>query len=58
MASTVAVKRDVNDNIRPDKERSQDKIDGSVATIMALGLAITEGIAPPSYYLTHDLEVG
>lgn len=41
MAENVAAKRDVNDNIRPDKEASADKIDGIVATIMALGLAIT-----------------
>jgi phage terminase large subunit-like protein len=41
MAENVAAKRDSNDNIRPDKEASADKIDGIVATIMALGLAIT-----------------
>ncbi len=41
MVENTAAKRDINDNIRPDKEASADKIDGVVATIMALGLAIT-----------------
>lgn len=42
MAENVAVKPDANDNIRPDKEASADKIDGIVAAIMALGVAIEE----------------
>jgi phage terminase large subunit-like protein len=42
MVENVAAKRDSNDNIKPDKEASADKIDGIVATIMALGLAIVE----------------
>lgn len=39
MVSNVAAERDANDNIRPSKSKSADKIDGVVATIMALGLA-------------------
>lgn len=42
MVGNVAAKRDSNDNIKPDKAASADKIDGVVATIMALGLAIVE----------------
>ncbi|MFN0055972.1 MAG: terminase large subunit [Planctomycetales bacterium] len=41
MAENVAIRRDANDNIRPDKENSADKIDGIVALIMALGLWFT-----------------
>lgn len=44
MAENVAAERDKNDNIRPDKAASADKIDGVVATIMALGLAMTNTI--------------
>ncbi len=36
MASTV-VKTDPAGNIKPDKEKSSQKIDGIVAAIMALG---------------------
>lgn len=42
MAENTAARRDSNDNVKPDKENSADKIDGIVATIMALGLAISE----------------
>ncbi len=40
MASNVAAKKDVSGNIRPDKENSGDKIDGIVAGIMGLALAL------------------
>lgn len=50
MAENVAAKRDSNDNIRPDKEASADKIDGIVATIMSLGLAIqSDGLTSSVY---------
>lgn len=39
MAANVAVRQDSSGNIRPDKEKSADKIDGIVAGIMALGEA-------------------
>lgn len=42
MASNTAVYTDPNDNVRPVKDRSSEKIDGIVATIMALGLALIE----------------
>lgn len=40
MVSNTLAKRDENDNIRPVKERDENKIDGVVALIMALGRAM------------------
>jgi phage terminase large subunit-like protein len=37
MISNVVCHRDVKDNIYPRKERDENKIDGAVAAIMALG---------------------
>jgi phage terminase large subunit-like protein len=37
MASNVMVNMDPAGNIKPDKSRSREKIDGIVALIMALG---------------------
>lgn len=37
MFRNVVILQDTNDNIRPDKKRSQNKIDGVVAIITALG---------------------
>lgn len=42
MVSNVAVKDDPAGNIKPDKARSREKIDGVVAAIMALGRAIAD----------------
>lgn len=50
MAENVAIYRDRNDNIRPDKVASADKIDGIVAAIMGLGVAITETAEQSSVY--------
>jgi phage terminase large subunit-like protein len=38
-ASNVAVERDAAENLKPSKEHSTERIDGIVATIMALGIA-------------------
>ena len=38
-ASNVVVRRDPAGNIKPDKERSRERIDGIVALVMALGRA-------------------
>lgn len=46
--SNVTVKVDANDNIFPRKERSENKIDGAVAAIMALSRALL--MAPASIY--------
>jgi phage terminase large subunit-like protein len=39
MASNVVVKQDEAGNLKPDKKKSSEKIDGIVALIMALGRA-------------------
>ena len=47
MASSVAIKRDPADNIKPDKAKSRDRIDGIVALVMAAGrqmVHIVDGI--------------
>jgi phage terminase large subunit-like protein len=40
MIGNVAVRSDSNGNFKPDKQKSSEKIDGVVASVMALGLAI------------------
>lgn len=47
MASNLAISQDPAGNMKPDKQRSTEKIDGIVAKIMALGRAIlaSEGSA-------------
>lgn len=42
MASNVSVKSDPAGNLRPDKAKSTEKIDGQVALIMALGRLIVQ----------------
>jgi len=37
MLSNVQIYQDINDNIKPDKKRSREKIDGIVALINAIG---------------------
>jgi phage terminase large subunit-like protein len=43
MVSNVVCHRDAKDNIYPRKERPENKIDGVVALIMALGRAMQMG---------------
>jgi phage terminase large subunit-like protein len=45
MVSNVVCHRDAKENIYPRKERPENKIDGAVAVIMALGRALTLGEA-------------
>lgn len=57
-ASNVAVthKRDAADNIKPDKDKSRDKIDGIVALVMAIGLMMAGvGEAATSVYETRGV---
>lgn len=49
-ANNVTVASDPAGNIKPDKERSTERIDGVVATIMALGRAIVQPVEGPSVY--------
>lgn len=45
MVDNIHVRRDPAGNIKPDKQKSTEKIDGVVATIMALDRAIRGGNA-------------
>jgi len=42
MVSNVAVKQDAAGNLKPDKAKSSERIDGVVATIMAVGRAMVQ----------------
>jgi phage terminase large subunit-like protein len=54
-ASNLVVTRGARGEIRPDKEKSGDKIDGIVASIMALGRAMLAIEEPPSVYETRGV---
>jgi phage terminase large subunit-like protein len=53
-ASNVVVIRGTRGDLRPDKEKSPEKIDGIVATIMALGRALLDEAAADSPYEDED----
>ena len=40
MVSNLRMKVDASDNIKPDKSKSTEKIDGVVALIMAIGASM------------------
>ena len=42
MASNATAKTDASGNIKPDKSKSTEKIDGVVASIMAVGLTLAD----------------
>ena len=44
MISNVELSRDPAGNIKPDKAKSSEKIDGTVAKVMALGLILSKGM--------------
>lgn len=50
MISNMAVKQDPAGNLKPDKEKSSEKIDGVVALVMGLGRAIIAETPGPSVY--------
>lgn len=55
MFGNVAIRTDPAGNLKPDKEKSADKIDGIVALIMALGASILEPPKPASVYKNRGL---
>jgi phage terminase large subunit-like protein len=59
MLGNVAVKRDENDNVQPNKRKSTGRIDGVVALVsgLARALAIGEGVNETSVYETEGLMV-
>jgi len=50
MADNLAVYTDPNENVRPQKDKSSEKIDGIVAAISALGIKMTQPQAKDSVY--------
>lgn len=57
MASNVVVQMDPAGNLKPDKESSPERIDGIVATIMAVAMAMGEQKPRESIYNTQPLMV-
>ena len=55
MANNVVVKTDPAGNLKPDKGKSTERIDGIVAMIMALSLAIRQVDDGPSVYETRGV---
>lgn len=51
MAANVVAKSDAKDNIFPRKELPDNKIDGIVALLMAIGRAMLGEQAEPEYQL-------
>jgi phage terminase large subunit-like protein len=51
MMSNVAVKQDPAGNLKPDKSKTTEKIDGVVALVMAVGRAVVHQGKEPEYQL-------
>lgn len=56
-AANAVVSRDPTDAIKPDKKKSQERIDGIVALIMAIGRASLDREEPPSIYGSEDVKI-
>jgi len=54
MFENVVVETDAAANLKPTKQRSGEKIDGAVATIMALSLAVLQEKKPDPGILVYD----
>ena len=54
-AENTAIYRDPNDNIRPVKNKSTERIDGIVASVMAIGLMTTQAEQKTSVYETRGI---
>ncbi len=55
MASNVSIKSDPSGNIRIDKEKATEKVDGMVALVMATGGAIRAADKGPSVYQSRGI---
>jgi phage terminase large subunit-like protein len=52
MASNVAVSQDVAGNLKPDKDKNRERIDGIVALVIAIGRACVDSpAAEPEYQM-------
>ena len=57
MASNVTIEKDAAGNIKPSKAKSIEKIDGIVATIMAMGrLIVTPDGENSSVYASRGIQ--
>lgn len=56
MISNIAVEQDANGNIRPDKKRSAEKIDGPVAAILGLAHIINVAAPKKSVYKQRGIQ--
>jgi phage terminase large subunit-like protein len=56
MANTVSLETDATDNWKLSKKRGRERIDGIVATIMALGMSSAMPVVTKNFCETHDLE--
>ena len=54
-AANVAIEEDPAGNIKPSKKKSTERIDGIVATVMGVGLAILAETKPKSIYETRGV---
>jgi phage terminase large subunit-like protein len=60
MANNLVVTENKDGHIKPNKAKSQNKIDGMVAVLMAFTMAIRGGggdYPVGRYYETHELEI-
>jgi len=57
MASNVAVKQDAAGNLKIDKEKSSERVDGMTAFAMAIGRAMVQETEPASVYETRGVLV-
>jgi phage terminase large subunit-like protein len=57
MFGNVVIYRDPNDNIKLDKARSRDKIDGVVALVDAVGGWLNEAASEVKVYNDHEVRI-
>lgn len=57
MASNAVVRTDPQGNIKPDKKRAVEKIDGIVAAVTGMALMCAQQVEAPSYTATHGVMV-
>ena len=57
MMDNIFIRQNPAGNIKPDKEKSTEKIDGAVAAIMALDRAIRNGSSTGSVYDDREILV-
>lgn len=57
MVDNIHIRTDPAGNIKPDKQKSTEKIDGVVALIMALNRAICNGNSQPTHSVYDEREL-